>query len=92
MGKEWDVLRLSWRLLFQVHLGEFVVLFLYHGKGHCFFWHADLLEEAAAKDFAGLENNIGDLMWKFCVVDHHFLSHHFKATDILSLSRIQETT
>lgn len=47
-----------------------VVLFLFHVKGHCFFWHADLLEEAVAKDFAGLESHTGDLTCKFGVLNH----------------------
>lgn len=39
-------------------LEKSVVLFLFDGKGHRVFWHAELLEEAAAKDFVSLESPI----------------------------------
>lgn len=63
---------------FKSTLENWVFLVLFHGKGHCFCWQVDLFQEAAAKDLVVLESYIGDLMWKFYVLNHHFLSHHFQ--------------
>lgn len=71
-------------------LEKSVVLFLFDGKGHRVFWHADLLEEAAAKDFVSLESPIMTWSENSVFLAIISLALFFKMTNILPLFYIKK--
>lgn len=81
MGNECDVPMLSWRCLFQVHLGEIGGFVPVRWEGSPCLLTCRVIRRGCCQGFCQFRKSYNDLKWKFCILSHHFLSIIFKNND-----------